>query len=487
MAQSVGAANLAAGLQDAYLGCSAVIALTGCQPPTFQHRHAYQEILHGEMYNPVTKYKVNVVTLEQLPLYLRQAFRAVTSGTPAPAHLDLSGIRGDVIEQARGQLDVVIEEAFAHYPSSRPAPEPAQVQRAIDALAHAARPVIVAGRGAIIASARDEIIQLAERLAIPVATSVSGKGLMPENHPLSVGVVGAYSRKCANQVVAAADLVVYIGSQVGDQVTHDWRIPKSGTQIIQIDIEPSELGRNYPNTVGVCGDAKIALRQMLGSASPRDNSSWVAQAREWVQDWENTYAPLKNSDAMPIRPERLCSEIARALPHNAILVSDTGYSAIWTSTMIPIMHATQTYLRAAGSLGWAFPAAIGAKCATPDRPVICFTGDGGFLYHLSELETARRYGINTVTIINNNSGFGQAIPGINRAYGDRQGDRQALYRFRDTNYAHIAQEFGCLGIRVEKPDEIASAIQQALSANQPSVVEVITDLNAVAPEPWSPT
>jgi len=391
-----------------------------------------------------------------------------------------------VIENAKGQLDVVVEESFAHYPSSRLAPEPVQVQHALDALAQATRPVIVAGRGAIIASARDEIVQLAERLSIPVATSVSGKGAMPEDHPLSVGVVGAYSRKCANQVVAAADLVLYIGSQVGDQVTHDWRIPQPGTRIVQIDIEPTELGRNYPNTIGVCGDAKIALQQMLDGLRPRENATWVAQVHQWVKEWEREYAPLKNSDTTPIRPERLCREIEGVLPQNVILVADTGYSAIWTSTMIPITHSTQTYLRAAGSLGWAFPAALGAKCAAPDRPVICFTGDGGFLYHLSELETARRYGINTVTIVNNNSGFGQAISGINRAYGNHPGDRQALYRFRDTNYARIAQEFGCLGIRVNKPGEIAGAIQQALSANQPSIVEVISDLNTVAPEPWLP-
>jgi acetolactate synthase-1/2/3 large subunit len=153
--------------------------------------------------------------------------------------------------------------------------------------------------------------------------------------------------------------------------------------------------------------------------------------------------------------------------------------------MIPMAQG-QDYLRAAGSLGWAFPAALGAKCAAPDRPVLCFTGDGGFLYHLSELETASRYGINTVTIVNNNSGLGQGIPGINRAYGERPGDREALYRFRDTNYARIAEEFDCLGVRVTRPAEIAGAVRRALASGRPAVVDVVTDLDSEAPTPWSP-
>jgi acetolactate synthase-1/2/3 large subunit len=172
------------------------------------------------------------------------------------------------------------------------------------------------------------------------------------------------------------------------------------------------------------------------------------------------------------------------LPSDAVLVSDTGYSAIWTATMIGLTDREQTFIRAAGSLGWAFPAALGAKCAVPDRPVICFTGDGGFLYHLPELETASRYGIQTVTIVNNNSGLGQAIPGISQAYGERKGDIESLYRFGQTNYARIAEDFGCLGIRVEQPEEITPAIQTAMASGRPTVVEVVTDLDAVAPSPW---
>jgi acetolactate synthase-1/2/3 large subunit len=154
--------------------------------------------------------------------------------------------------------------------------------------------------------------------------------------------------------------------------------------------------------------------------------------------------------------------------------------------MLHLTHPGQSYLRAAGSLGWAFPAALGAKCAVPDRPVICFTGDGGFWYHLSELETAHRHNINTVTIVNNNNGLAQGTTDIHAVYGDRPGNPGELYRFESVNFARIAQEMGCLGLRVEHPDEIRAAIRQALAAETPTVVEVMTGLEYRAPEPWAP-
>ncbi|MDQ4078145.1 MAG: thiamine pyrophosphate-dependent enzyme, partial [Chloroflexota bacterium] len=159
---------------------------------------------------------------------------------------------------------------------------------------------------------------------------------------------------------------------------------------------------------------------------------------------------------------------------------------IWTATMVNLRHPGQSYLRAAGSLGWAFPSALGVKCAAPHRPVICFTGDGGFWYHLSELETARRFNIKTVTIVNNNGGLAQGIADIHGVYGDRPGNPGELYRFEPVSFAGIAQEMGCAGIRVEDPNGIRSAIQQALSAETPTVVEVMTGLQYRAPEAWTP-
>lgn len=488
MAQSVGAANLASGLQDPYLGCSPVIALTGKKPPLFQHRHAYQEIEHAPLFAPVTKYNADVVTLAQLPFLLRQAFREATSGVSGPVHLDLLGHSGRPLEAAEGVLPVVVEEPFTRCPAFRPVPGDEEIERAGRLIAAAQRPVLVAGGGVRWSAAATKLVTLAEKLSIPVATSVNGKGTIRDTHPLSVGVVGSYSARSANQVVSQADLVIYVGSNTGDQITHDWQIPRPGTPVIQIDINPAEIGRSYAGAVGVVGDAKMALSKLTMWLEARPaNPAWQQTVQTCVQTWRDEIEPLCRSDAIPIRPERLCQELSDLLPENAVLVADTGYAAIWTATMVELRHPGQSYLRAAGSLGWAFPAALGVKCAVPDRPVVCFTGDGGFWYHLSEMETARRHRINTVTIVNNNGGFAQGIKDVHAVYGDREGNPEDLYRFESVSFARLAQEMGCLGLRVEHPDEIQGAIQQALQAGKPAIVEVITSLDYRAPDPWTPT
>ena len=178
--------------------------------------------------------------------------------------------------------------------------------------------------------------------------------------------------------------------------------------------------------------------------------------------------------------------MTHALPADGVLVVDTGYSGIWTGTMIELNGAGQTYLRAAGSLGWAFPASLGAKCAAGDRKVVCFTGDGGFYYHLAELESARRYNIPVAVIVNNNSGFGQNLTGVHRIGGDRADRGEALIRFGPTDFSAVARSFGVCGIRVEEPGEIAAALKQAIAADGPVVVDVVTALEPRAPEPWSP-
>jgi len=489
MSQSVGAANLASGLQDPYLGLSPVIALTGKKALSAQHRNAYQEIPHGSMFDSVTKYNVSIDTGDQLPYFIRQAFREATSGSPGPVHLDIGGgYAGEGIESAEVNSDVVIEEFFTHYPSMRPEPENEAAQEAVRVLEDAERPVIVAGGGARASSAGPEIVELAEMLYIPVATSLNGKDIILENHPLNVGVVGSYSRWCANRAVSEADLVLFIGSHTGDQVTNDWTVPRLGTPVIQIDIDPSELGRSYPNTVALIGDAKVTVRRIKEFLKNRTkHKSWAERAQQLVKEWRDEVEPLRHSASTPIRVERLCEEMTQALPPDAILVSDTGYAGIWTGTMVYLTSPGQSYIRAAGSLGWGFPASLGAKCGAPDRPVVCFTGDGGFWYHLSELETASRCGIKIVTVVNNNQCLRQCLEGINRAYGDRSGNRDEMCKFQDVNFARIAQEMGCFGIRVEHPEEISEALKKALVSDLPAVVDVVTDVTCKAPSPWTPS
>jgi acetolactate synthase-1/2/3 large subunit len=205
-----------------------------------------------------------------------------------------------------------------------------------------------------------------------------------------------------------------------------------------------------------------------------------------VAEWKDEMRPLAASDAVPIRVERLCRELTNMLPSNAVLVSDTGYSGIWTGSSVSLTQRGQTYLRSAGSLGWGFPASLGAKCAAPERPVISFVGDGGFYYHLSELETAARWGIKTVTIVNNNSALAQCIAGVEQAYEGRSGNPSDLVRFRNVDFTAIAKAMGCQGIRVERPEEIGPALETALAADAPVVVDVVTDPEPRAPAPWLP-
>ena len=489
MAQSVGAANLAAGLQDAYLGLSPVIALTGHKRTDEQYRNAYQEIEHSKPFASVTKFSAVVDNAEQLPHLLRQAFREATTGAPAPVHLDIQGMTGDFATEAEADLEVMFESTFAQLPAFRPEADPESVRAAARALTSAQRPVIVAGGGVTSSGAQQEVVELAEMLNIPVATSLNAKGTIPDTHPLAVGVVGSYSRWCANRVVSEADLVFYIGSQTGSQVTNEWRVPSPGTPVIQIDIDPSELGRTYPAEVAMHGDAKATLRRMIEALEPiGGRAEWVGRAQQLVQEWRDDVAPRTNSDAVPIIPERLCNEITKFLPADAMLVADTGHSGIWTGSMIDFNHSTQSFIRCAGSLGWGLSAAMGAKCALPDRPVLCFSGDGGFWYHIAELETAVRNNINVVTVINNNSALSQDQRGDERAYAGMDGGHpEELWQFSDTNFARVAESIGCFGIRVERPGDIQSALEQAFASGRPAVVDVVTDpLDSLAPVPWSP-
>jgi acetolactate synthase-1/2/3 large subunit len=488
MAQSVGALNLSAGLQDAYLACSPVIALTGREAQFNQQRHAYQEVDHVDPFSAVTKYSAFVSKPEQLPVYLRQAFRTATSGTPGPVHLDLEGLAGQAVVDQSADLEVMVEAMFAQVPAFRPEADLESVQTALQLLIQSKRPVIVAGGGVTASGARAELIALAEKLSIPVATALNAKTMFPADHPLAVGVPGSYSRACANQVLCETDLVFFIGSHTGGQVTNGYIIPPQGTPVIQLDINPEEIGRNYPIQVGLQGDARNTLCRMLeqtDKGAPR--TEWISRVQDLVNAWKEEVSEQVNSDIVPMRPERLCRELADNLPSNAILVSDTGHSGIWTGTMLDLNHPDQLYIRCAGSLGWGLPAALGAKCAQPDRPVLCFTGDGGIWYHIAEIETAVRCGINTVTVVNNNHSLNQEKHGVEAIYGAQTSGSDELWLFPDTDFARIAESMGALGITVHKPSDLASALAQAYAAERPVVIDVKTHLDGIAPRAWTST
>ncbi len=462
-AQVIGALNLAAGLRDAWLAHSPVIAMTGGREPKTKFRKVYQEIDDVPAFEPVTKFNATVDDVARFPDMVRQAFRVATSGTPGPVHLQFRGNEGQ-IDAEEAEMEPLCEPQFARVPPYRPMPDDASVMSALKHLQESQRPVIVAGGGVRASGASAELVALAQALQIPVATSLNGKDAIPGNHPLSVGVVGTYSRESANRVVNGADLVCFIGTETGGMTTHFWAVPKIGTSAIQIDIDPEAIGRNYPLLAGVNGDAKATLARMLGAAdraSAGKRKAWVEGAQKICKEWSAKYQAALSSDAAPIRPERICAELTRHVPDNGIVVVDTGHAGMWMGGMYDL---------------------LGAKCACPDRPVVTFTGDAGLWYHIAEIETAARWRINAVTVVNNNSSGNQSKRGFDRVYGGTQTEQaREMWTFSKVNFARIAEDMGAVGIRVEKAADIGPAIERALTANRPAVIDVVTDIDALAP------
>lgn len=489
MSQQIGASNLAAGLRDAYMASAPLIAITGGHTPSGRYRNAYQEVEDMSQFDAVTKFNARVDDLARLPDMIRQAFRAATTGAPRPVHLQLRGLHGQVAD-GEAELSPLAEPQFARIPAFRPVADAAAIREVAVQLATAQRPIIVAGGGVMSSDAKAEVIALAERLSIPVATSLNAKAALPDRHPLAVGVVGTYSRACANRAVSEADLVFFIGSRTGGQTTVNWKIPAAGARVIQLDIEPQELGRNYPNTVSLAGDARATLQQLLTVAPARPAAAmaaWVTRVQQLVAEWRAEAAPLRDSDAVPMRPERICKVISETLPDDGVLVSDTGHSGMWTGAMVEFRSPQQRYIRCAGSMGWGFPGAIGVKCALPDRPVLCFTGDGAFYYHIAELETAARFGINLVVLVNNNNALNQEIPLWDKAFDGRaQTHPEDLWKFRTTDFAQVAESFGCVGLRARTPDELRAALQKAFALNRPVVIDAASDIAAYAKKAWMP-
>ncbi|MBM37591.1 MAG: acetolactate synthase [Woeseia sp.] len=484
MAQVIGALNIAAGLRDAFLAHSPVIALTGGRDPKTKFKKVYQEVDDMPAFEPVTKFNATVDDVNRFPDMLEQAFRVATSGSPGPVHLQYKGNEAQ-IDLEETDLESNFSAANTQIPPHRPVCEDVILNKALTTIQSAKRPIIVAGGGAKHSKCSAELFEFAEKLNIPVATSLNGKDLIHSTHPLSCGVVGTYSRESANLSVKAADLVIFIGSETGSMTTHFWTLPDDKARIIQIDLEPENLGRNYFLEVAINGDAKAILRRMneLNTlTATTERTDWLLHTSQLRRDWYDKYKSLMESDANPIRPERLCKEISDNAPENALIVVDTGHAGMWMGGMFDLKHPNQNYIRSAGHLGWAFPASLGAKCALPDRAVICFTGDAGFWYHIAEIEVAVRWNINTIVVVNNNSGGNQSKRGFDRAYGGEQtAEGRQMWTFNNVNFAEIAQNIGAVGLRVENAEDIKPAIKKALQSKKPVIIDVVTDINALAP------
>lgn len=472
-----GATNLYAGLVDAWQSNTPLLAVTPVLPGSRYQGNSYQEAYVD--FRPVTKYDAEVRSIDRMAEFFGKAYREMTTGAPRPVHLYLDG----ALEAAESEFDFrYLDPRYFSYPAFRPLADDALVEQAVLELRNAERPVMICGRGTLVSGAWKEVTALAEQLEILVTTTLNGKGSIDDRHPLALGVTGTYRRPFTDAVIAETDLVLYVGGHQGGATTNLRRMPEPGVRAIHIDINPAQPGANYPNVLPLVGDARTVLRQMLEvarSGKRGTHGKWVEKAQEKLQAWRESENTHMHGNAIPVRPEQLATELVRACPHDTLFVADTGYVGTWAGVFMDL-PAGKNFLHCEGSLGWAFPAAMGAKAAVPERPVVAFTGDGGFFYHLAEIETAVRNKINLVTVVLNNQAMAFQTHLLRNVWPDSR-NLDKLSEFGATNFAGIAREMGAWGVRVTDPRDIGKAIRTAIDSNMPAVIDVVIDQTAVAP------
>lgn len=479
-AQAIGSSNLAAGLRDPYLARVPVVALSGTQSAQTRHRNQYQDVDDHGAFEAVTKWNGHVPDPSRFPDLLRQAFRAAASPACRPVHLEIAGRTGNSGD-SRAEGDGYAEPRYGSGPSDRPQADPAEVNRALGVLGQARRPVILAGNGVARSGAEAAVRELAGKTRIPVVTSLNGMSTLPYDHPLYGGVVGEYGADGANRLLGEADAVLVLGSALGSMTTHSWTLISAAAKVIQVDIEGDEIGRTLPVAVPLVADVRAAAGQLSAGASFTAPSAWQERLAALRSAWRAEIADAEGSDAVPIRPERLFAQVARSMADDGVLVGDTGHVGAWSARHIQL-RAGQRMIRAAGSLGWGLPASIGAKAALGDREVICLTGDAGFYYHIGELETARRYGLNIIVVVNNNLCMNQEAS----FWDEGNADQEKNWVFSDVSFADVARGFGCHGERVDDPADFAPALEKARASGLPAVIDVRTDPAVVAPASYKP-
>jgi acetolactate synthase-1/2/3 large subunit len=474
-----GVANVAGALADAYWSQSPVISLTSSIRTSSRDRFEYQEFGQLPMHASFTKFNRDVHRGDRAAGLLRGAIRAATSSPPGPAHLE---VPADLLPANVEPEAPYSEAAFGRVPGLRTAPPTESIRQVVDAVLGAERPVMIAGTGVLLSEAWQEATALAESMSLPVATSNGGKGTISEDHDLSLGLVGRYSRKVANDIVREADLALVIGSRLGGMVTDSYTVPTPSARILHVDVDPEVLGATYREELSVLGDAKLALRSMLEEVErrglARGRTAWARETAARVADWKDALSMVASGTGAPIHPATVMLALRAVLRPDDILAVDTGFVGAWAGAVYPV-GIGRNYLRATGSLGWAFPAALGATLGDESRRVVCVTGDGGFGYHLPELETAVRAALPTLILVLNNSSLGFEYITQQYLWGGRLLSHQTDYERLD--YSQLARDFGAYGERVTNPADLIPAIRRGLESGSPAVLDVVVDKEVVAP------
>jgi acetolactate synthase I/II/III large subunit len=475
-----GATNLVSGVAEAYGSSVALLAIIADIPRNWEHRrargNASQAIDQTSIFAGISKWVARVMSAEALDDCLRVGVHVATSGRPGPVVLCIADdvFCGPSAGDAGSQISQV------HTPAERFAPDPHRVSAASRLLAAARRPVIVAGGGAVASGAHAGLHRLAGLLECPVVTTMSGKSLFEEHHRLALGVCGSMGNPVANRAISEADLVCYVGCKAGQAATLSYATPAPGTSVIQVDIDPEEIGRNFPDTLALVGDAQCAVDVLLQHLEDdtRRTSGWdVAALRSDLADWiaaEST-SPANAPDA-GLRPQWITATVGGWASADDALVADASLVAGWTANFYPVRRAGQHALspRGLAGIGWGPPAAVGAAVARRELELggrtVLFSGDGAFAYSLGELEVMRRLSLPVTSVILNNSTLGW----IKHIQEFTLSDYLSV-DFCDVDFSRVAEGFGVPAWRVTEPDQLHEALRSSESVDGPCLIEVVSD------------
>lgn len=488
-----GASNTVLGLATAYSDSTGVLVITG-GPPTHMKGHGLLQELDRQtdngfpqIANAVSKRHWVPTRVDELPSVMHRAFSTMCTGRPGPAHIE---VPMDVQAEA---AEVQLHELSSRLPIGVPNPDPRAVEAAIEVLRDSARPVIVVGGGAITSNATADILALAEAWSIPVVTTWNGKSAFPEDHDLFAGAVGQTGTPVGNDIASTADVVVSIGCRFTDWSASSYAqgvsfsIPPA--KLIHIDIDPHEIGKNYPAAVGIAADAQAtvaAIVAALPSDGP-DRADYLTELADLKVEWEKQLSSRRDSDRFPFTSQRPLGALRAVMERDGIIVAGSGNPQGAVKQTFPV-YEPRTHLTSGGfsSMGWAIPAAIGAKLAAPDRQVACVLGDGDFLMTAQEIGVCVMYDIPVVFLVQNNAGY-MSIRGGQR----KQTSRHIGTEFNrpdgtpySPDFQALGASFGLESFRVEDPAELEATLRKAFECGKPALVEVPTDRDAAGP--WVP-
>ena len=491
-----GITNATTGVANAALDSSAMVVISGDIPSQHFGRDAHQEFkMHGdatqyEIYKPFVKRAWRVHRVEALPGILARAFSIAASGRPGPVLVDVP------MDFFSRRAEVEIPDMASHMPSGRRIRgDQREIERAVRLLVQAERPLLYAGGGVILSEASGSIAPLAEALGAPVAYSLMGKGAISDDHPLAVGMTGFWGTPTANRLCREADVILAIGTRFAEASSSSWiskyTFAVGPTKVIQIDIDEEEIGKNYPVEIGILGDAGAVLEDILaGIKNAKKKYNWkgdqrLRQIADEMTAWRREIAVHNNSDAVPIRPERILAEVRALLPEDGIVVTDVGWNKNGLAQQFPI-YKPMTHFPPSGlaTMGFGPAAVIGAKLGAPNKKVITLIGDGAMSSVLGVLATAKERNIAAVWLVMNNSAFGTIYGLQKQAYGRNIGTR---FVYHDTqadyspDFAGIARACGIDGIRIDKPDQLRPALEKALNGSEPILLDVIMDRDVGVP------